>query len=152
MRRRRFREADWHDFDSRAYLTSGCRIWSDRSMDIDELVELEHKGWQALSGENGAEFYDAFLADEAMMVLPFGVMDRDECVEAIAAAPPWMSYELSDIRVVVLSDESAMVVYNARAQREGLPEYRAVMSTTYVRRDREWLIACHQQTPLIASA
>jgi hypothetical protein len=118
-------------------------------MDTDELVELEHKGWQALSGENGAEFYDAFLADEAMMALPFGIMDRDTCVEAIAAAPPWLSYELSDMHVVVLDEESAMVVYNATAQREGLSEYRAVMSTTYVRRDGEWLIAFHQQTPLV---
>ena len=120
-------------------------------MDTDEQVELEHKGWQALSGENGAEFYDAFLADEAMMVLPFGILDRDACVEAIAAAPPWLSFDLSDMRVVVLSDDSAMVVYKARAQREGLPEYRAVMNTTYVRRDGEWLIAFHQQTPLVAA-
>jgi hypothetical protein len=120
-------------------------------MDTDFLVDLEHKGWQALSGPNGAEFYDAFLADEAMMVLPFGIMDRDACVEAMTGAPPWDSYELSDMSVVVLSDESAMVVYNATAQREGHPQYRAVMSTTYVLREDEWLIAFHQQTPLMTA-
>ena len=120
-------------------------------MDTELLVDLEHKGWHALSGENGAEFYDAFLADEAMMALPFGVMERDACIEAIAAAPPWATYELSDVSVVVLSDESAMVVYTATAQREGQPQYRAVMSTTYVLREGEWLIAFHQQTPLMTS-
>jgi hypothetical protein len=119
-------------------------------MDTEQLVDLEHKGWHALSDGLGAQFYDAFLADEAMMALPFGIIERDDCVQAIAAAPPWASYELSDMRVVVLSEESAIVVYNAKAQREGHSEYRAVMSTTYVLREDEWLIAFHQQTPLIA--
>ena len=118
-------------------------------MDTAELADLEHKAWQALSGDNGAEFFDAFMADEAMMALPVGVLDRDACVEAIAAAPPWSRFELSDMQVVVLSDDSATVLYTATAQREGQPEYRAVMSTTYVRRDGEWLIAFHQQTPLV---
>ena len=121
-------------------------------MDTEFLVDLEQKGWHALSGDNGAEFYDAFLADEAMMALPIGVLDRDTCIEAIAATPPWKTYELSDMHVVVLSEESAMVVYTATAQREGQPEYRAVMSTTYVLSDDEWLIAFHQQTPLIKPA
>lgn len=118
-------------------------------MDTETLVELEEAGWKALSDGTGAQFYDAFLADEAMMALPFGILERDVCVEAIAAAPAWATYELSDMRVVVLSDESAMVVYTAQAQREGQPEYRAVMSTTYVWREDEWLIAFHQQTPLV---
>jgi hypothetical protein len=121
-------------------------------MDTEQLVDLEQKGWQALCGDAGAEFYDAFLADEAMMALPTGMLDRDACVEAIAASPPWSTFELSDMSVVVLSDESAMTVYTATAQREGGPEYRAIMSTTYVLRDGEWLIAFHQQTPLIAAA
>ena len=120
------------------------------SMDTELLVDLEHKGWQALSGDNGAEFYDAFLADEAMMVLPMGILERDACIEAIASAPPWKWFELTDVRVVVLTEESAIVAYTARAQREGQPEYAALMSTTYVLTDDEWLIALHQQTPLMS--
>lgn len=117
-------------------------------MDAEQLVELEIEGWEALCTESGADFYDAFLADEALMVFPFGVLERDACIEAISSAPPWASYELEDVRVVVLNEESAAVVYMAIAQREGEPEYRALMSTTYVWREDEWLIACHQQTPL----
>ncbi len=120
-------------------------------MDTEQLVDLEQKGWQALCGDSGAEFYDAFMADEAMMALPIGILDRDACIEAIAAAPPWSAFELSDVSVVVLSDDSAMVVYTGAAQREGQPEYRAIMSTTYVLREDEWLIAYHQQTPLLAA-
>lgn len=113
-----------------------------------ELVDLEEKGWHALVSGRGAEFYDAFLADEAVMALPIGILDRDACVEAIAQAEPWASFELTDVRVIVLGQESVVVAYQAKAQREGQPEYNAVMSTTYVRDDGEWLIAFHQQTPI----
>ena len=44
-----------------------------------------------------------------------------------------------------------MVVYTATAQREDQPEYHAIMSTTYVLSDDEWLIAFHQQTPLMTT-
>jgi hypothetical protein len=118
-------------------------------MDTQALVELEEAGWRALSDGTGAQFYDAFMADEGMMAIPFGLLDRDECVDAIAAAPSWDRYELSDTRVVVLSEDSAMVVYEARAERSGHSKYHALMSTTYVLRENEWLIAFHQQTPLV---
>lgn len=114
----------------------------------NELVELEEKGWHALVAGRGAEFYDAFMADEAFMALPVGVLDRDTCVQAIAQAQPWAGFEMSDVRLVVLSEECAAVVYTVTAHRHGQPEYRAVMSTTYVWREDEWLIAFHQQTPI----
>lgn len=114
-----------------------------------DLLELEQQGWQALSSGRGAEFYDAFMTDEAVMALPFGVLERDDCVEAIRQADPWATFEIRDARVVPLNEDAAIVVYIAAAQREANPEYVALMSTTYVRRDGEWLIALHQQTPLI---
>src|SRR5690606_41682590 len=105
-------------------------------MDTNELVDLEYKGWQALSGDNGSEFYDAFMADDALMVLPVGVLDRDACVEAIAATPAWSRHALSDVRVIVLDQESAREVYRATAPRDGHAEHRAINSTTYVERHR----------------
>jgi hypothetical protein len=113
-----------------------------------ELTTLEERGWQALSEGTGAEFYDAFLTDDALMVLPFAVLDRHSAIAAMRDAPPWTSYSLSDVQVVRLGDAAAMLVYRATAQREGEPEYRALMSTTYVRIEDEWLVKLHQQTPL----
>lgn len=120
-------------------------------MDDAHLIELEREGWQALSNGSGADFYGAAMADEAMMALPVGLLDRKACIDAMAAAPPWTTHELSDFQVVPLSETSAMVVYSAEAQREGQPPHRALMSTTYVQRDGRWLITFHQQTPLIGA-
>jgi hypothetical protein len=114
----------------------------------DELLDLEEKGWQALSSGRGAEFYDAFMTDDAVMVLPFAVLDRSATVAAMRDAPPWSTHHLEDVRVVELGDSGATLIYRATAQREDQPEYRALMSTTYVRQDDEWLVAMHQQTPV----
>ena len=113
-----------------------------------ELTTLEERGWQALSEGSGAEFYDAFLTDDAIMVLPIGMLDCSGAVAAMRDAPPWTSYALSDVQVVTLGEAAAMLVYRATAQRAGQPEYRALMSTTYERIEDEWLVKLHQQTPL----
>lgn len=117
-------------------------------MDTEHLVEMERNGWRALSDGTAAEFYDATMADDAMMALPNGLLDRDACIEAMTAAPPWSTHELSDLQVVSLTETSAMVVYSATAQRDGQAQYRAIMSTCYVLRGGQWLISFHQQTPL----
>src|SRR5687768_9631191 len=113
-----------------------------------ELTSLEERGWQALSEGTGAEFYDALLTEDALMVLPFALLDRPSAIAAMRDAPPWASYSLSDVQVVRLGDAAAMLVYRATAQREGQPEYRALMSTTYERIEDEWLVKLHQQTPI----
>ena len=116
---------------------------------LNELTTREQQGWEALSHGRGAEFYDAFLTDDALMVLPFAVLDRSAAVASMRDAPPWSHYELSDEQLVRVSDSAAMLLYRATAQREGQPEYRALMSTTYVRVDGEWLVKLHQQMPLV---
>jgi hypothetical protein len=64
------------------------------------LVELERRGWTALSSAGGGACY-----------------------------------------------REPVLVYSVVAQREGLEPYSAVVSSTYVRRDGEWKLAFHQQTP-----
>ncbi len=113
-----------------------------------QLLALEDRGWSALSSTGGADFYDEHLTDDARMVFPFGVMTRADSVEAMRAAPPWSRYQIDDPTVVQLTPDSAVLTYRAIAQREGQPEYRAWVSSTYVRRDGRWKMALHQQTPL----
>ena len=112
-----------------------------------ELVELEREGWEALAAGRGGEYYREHLADDALMAFSFGVMSRDAAIEAMESAPPWATFEIADPRVVVLTDESGVVVYRARAQRAGQEPYSAVISSTFVRRDGAWKLAFHQQTP-----
>jgi hypothetical protein len=116
----------------------------------DDLLGLERAAWDALSsdGDAAARFYDAVLAREVLMLLPGGMVldDRTEVIDSMRGSP-WTSYELSDERVLVLSEGSAVVAYRATAQRDG-GAYTALFNSTYVRVDGGWRLAVHQQTPV----
>jgi uncharacterized protein (TIGR02246 family) len=111
-----------------------------------ELEALERRGWVALSGSDGAEFYDGLMADDGLMVFPGLVLDKASTIRAIEAAGPWSSFELSDLRVVEATPDSAVVAYRATAERPG-EAYHALMTSVYARREGQWRLVLHQQTP-----
>ncbi len=114
------------------------------------VVELEHRGWHALSSgaDAAAAFYEDVLADRVLLLLPGGLVidDRAEVIAAMRGAP-WDDYALSDERVLELTATSATVAYRARARR-GETEYDALFSSTYVLDAGSWKLAFHQQTPI----
>ena len=115
-------------------------------MSADELIELERRGWEALSTDRGADYYRGLLTEDALFAFPFGLMSREDALAAIAAAKPWSSFEMSDERVIELTGDTATVVYSVSAHREGDPEFRGILSSTFVRRDGAWKQAFHQQS------
>jgi hypothetical protein len=113
---------------------------------LETLVDLEHRGWQALSSSGGRAFYDEILTTDAAMVFPGAVLDRAQSLDAIASADPWSEYRIEDPRLVELGETAALLTYRAEAVRNGAP-YRAMMTTAYVRDRDRWRVALHQQTP-----
>ena len=122
-------------------------------MNITELLTLEHEGWRSLCTGTGADFYGRLMIPGAKMVLAHGfALDREAVIASLDDAPPWQSYEISDEQVVEVDDQTAALVYTGRASRTGEPEFRALMSSLYTRRDGQWRLALYQQTPVPASA
>ena len=114
----------------------------------ERILALEIEGWDALSGTAGADFYRRLLTEDALMVFPFGVLDREQAIAAIAAAPPWARYRIDEPRVLTLDDDSALVIYRITSRRaDETADFVAVLSSGYVRRDGEWRLAFHQQSP-----
>ena len=115
----------------------------------DEVIALETEGWHALSADAGAaaEFYGRVLDETVVMLLPGGMRltDRDAILQSMSGAP-WSSFELDDPQVVPLGADGALVAYGVVAARDGA-EYSALVSSAYVRRDGDWRLAFHQQTP-----
>ena len=115
----------------------------------DDLLQLEIESWTALTTEGAAApFYDDLLAKDVLMLLPGGTVidDRATVVESMGGAL-WSSYQLSDERVIDLTDDSAVVAYRGTAVRDG-NEYTALFNSTYIREDGDWHLAIHQQTPV----
>lgn len=116
---------------------------------IDDLRELEHRGWRSLCDGTGGDFYGDLMTGDGVMILAHGLaLTREEVVASLAAAPRWESYEIEDARVIPLSDVAAALVYTGHGHRAGDPPFVALMSSTYVRRDGRWRLAIYQQTPI----
>lgn len=120
-------------------------------MDLEELLELEHRGWRSLCDGTGADFYGRLMTENGVMVLAHGhVFHRQQVIDSLGEAPPWRTYEITEERIIALSESSAVLVYRGRAYRDGAePAFTALMSSVYVRRGTEWALAVYQQTPVL---
>ena len=89
------------------------------------------------------------MTDDALMVLANGeVMDRAAVVASLGQAPPWRTYDISDVRVIDTGAGSAALVYVGVAYRDAEePAFVALMSTVYIQKDGVWRLALYQQTP-----
>lgn len=110
----------------------------------DILSRLEHGFWT-----EGANYYREHLAPSCLMVLPgVGLMRREAVIEGIEGGERWRTVEMSDVDLLELTSDEAILVYEARAERESQETpYRAHVASVYSHRAGEWKLAFHQQTP-----
>ncbi len=116
---------------------------------FDDLLELEHAGWDALCRGEGATFYGELMTEDGLMVLAHGqVLDRLGVVSSLRDAPAWDDYRIDNPRLVTTGDSSAALVYRATAHRDGAAPFVALMSSAYVRVTGRWRLALYTQTPV----
>jgi hypothetical protein len=117
------------------------------ALDLEQLLGLENEGWHALCTGDGAAFYADMMTDDAVMVLVNGmVLDRGAVTASLAEAPPWSSFEISDVRRIAAGQDAAALVYTARAVREGEDPFVALMSSVYRVVDGKPRLVLYQQT------
>lgn len=117
-----------------------------------DLLALEEQGWEALStpGDAGKRFYDAVLSDSVVMLFLGGLRleGKSEVLSSISAQA-WSSYRIEEATVIPLAEQAGILAYKATAHhRHGEPPYVALISSTYVRADRDWRLVFHQHTPV----
>jgi hypothetical protein len=109
---------------------------------MDELLRIERE-----LGAGSGDTYRKHLTEDAVVVVPGAAITREQTALAIDATPGWDEFEITDERVVPLTDDSAILTYRWSSRR-GDETYEALMSSVYVNRDGEWKLALHQQTPV----
>ncbi|HEY8467467.1 MAG TPA: nuclear transport factor 2 family protein [Solirubrobacterales bacterium] len=118
-------------------------------MDNQELLDALLRVDEALAQGTG-DLYRRLLTEDAVVALPgMGLLDREACAAALDAsdATGWDSIAMHDARLVALGRDAAAVTYRFEGRR-GDFRYAALMTSAYVRREGEWSLAVHQQTPL----
>jgi hypothetical protein len=105
--------------------------------------------WQIEKGfwTGDAAFYGKYLAPNALMVFPMGVLDRAATIETIREAPRWRNVQFEDQRLSIELGQPAMVVYRVIADRgDASTRYEALCSSVYVESGSIWKLLVHQQT------
>ncbi|MGD2026349.1 MAG: nuclear transport factor 2 family protein [Anaerolineales bacterium] len=118
---------------------------------MKELIQLERRGWQALSSSRNvsAQFYRTVLREDAVMLFPGGMrLEGKENILESFSAQSWKTFEIKEPRVLAISEDVGAVVYHVTAQREDAQPYEALISSTYARSQDNWKLVVHQQTPL----
>jgi hypothetical protein len=102
-----------------------------RSLMTDHLLELEERGWQALSSPDPVSFCEEWLADDAVLIVPGMVIDRATFLKALSTEQPWADHHIEEPKAVQLTDESAAFGLPSdctaeRAARVRCPHYERV--------------------------
>lgn len=111
----------------------------------DELWTEERDFWLKGAAEAARKLDEGCL----MAFAGSGILTRRKVVEGLSSAPRWQEVTMSD-RASIETDDICVLAYRATARRAGAETYRALCTTTWIRREGDWRIVQHQQTPVPA--
>jgi hypothetical protein len=120
---------------------------------IDEFLRLETEVWRALV-DGDARADARLLSEDFLGVYPTGFADRSDHVGQLDDGPTVAQFELSEERLLPLSDSVVLFSYRAafrrlRAAEASEPEAMYV-SSVWCRRDGRWVNVFSQDTPSLS--
>lgn len=114
---------------------------------VEELTALKERALRA-SAENDRDFYDSYLDDSAIAILPFGRIDKSGVLDAMTGTKaPFSATRVENTLIVPLGEEAAVVTYDAVYERDGA-EQVVVATTVYRKNPDGWKGVLYQQTPI----
>ena len=115
------------------------------------LLSLKEQALEAT--KNGdAVFYQHYLDDNAIAIVPFGVFDKKAIVNQMGSSnSPFKSSKIEDTKAIVLTPESGIVTYKATFQKQDNSAYDVFVTTVYSKKMGVWKGVFYQQTPILAT-
>ncbi len=119
-------------------------------LSIADFIRLETEVWYALVGGD-AQADARLLSDDFLGVYPSGFADRSDHVGQLADGPTVAEFELSEERLVTLTNTVVLFSYRAdfRRSRSAEASEREVMyvSSLWCLRNDSWVNVFSQDTP-----
>ena len=117
-------------------------------MDLKETLIVQEQFWEASSVAD-AKLIRGYLTDDALVTGNFGVLDKETTISGAEGQSPFEFWRIEDEpHLLQLTENSAVIIYKASAQRKGREPFTVQMSSTYVNLNGAWKLAFHHQTPL----
>lgn len=108
-----------------------------------DLLELEKKAWEGVKNSD-PKAMKALLTEDFLEVTESGRRNLQEALKSYAEPSPFKTYELSEIKLVPLSPNSAVLSYLAKMDSKS----SAYVCAVYVNRGKGWKLAHWQATGL----
>lgn len=106
---------------------------------------LEHE--RELSRGDG-DAYRRLLTDDAVVIVPGMTLDKDQTAAAIDESPGWDRVDMSEVRLIRPTEDTAVLAYRFSGRRGEQFAYEAQLSSVYVHDGDSWRLVLHQQTPI----
>jgi hypothetical protein len=114
------------------------------------LLSLKNQALEATKNAD-AKFYENYLDDNAVAIVPIGVFDKKAIVEQMSSKnSPFKSSKIEDTKAMVLTPESGIVTYKATYQKEDKSNYEVFVTTIYAKINGSWKGIFYQQTPIMS--
>ena len=114
-----------------------------------ELKNLEKEMWRA-NREGDGSFYERVVREDGLIVSKQGVASKDDIVPVINKNEhPFLKTDLSHLKVVQISEDSALVTYKAKVTTlvdDAEQKFEVFATSVYAREDDQWRSVFHQQT------
>jgi hypothetical protein len=108
------------------------------------LSGIEKRAWKAADTRD-VKFYREYLAPEALVVSPWGILDREGILRDLVENPnEFPEYAIMDEKVVPVGEGCAVLAYTVSFGGQTL-----YVSTVYARNGGRWRAAFHQRTPAL---
>ena len=115
------------------------------------LLSLKDQALEATKNAD-ATFYENYLHDSAVAIVPIGVFDKKAIVQQMGSAnSPFKSVGINDTRAIVLTPESCIVTYKATYEKEDKTTFEVFVSTVYAKINGNWKGVFYQQTPIVST-
>jgi hypothetical protein len=114
---------------------------------ISELRELKDKA-VAASAVNDRDFYESYLDDAAVAILPLGMLRKEQVLASMTGEKaPFAAKRIEEEKILPLGSDAGIVTY--KATNDGPKgEFSVLATTVYAKRGGRWRGMLYQQTPL----
>ena len=113
------------------------------------LLSLKEQALEATKNAD-AVFYENYLDDSAMAIVPGGIFNKKAIVAQMGSAnSQFKSVDVNDTRAIVLTPESGIVTYRATYEKEDKTQFEVFVTTVYAKTNGRWKGFFYQQTPIL---
>ena len=113
------------------------------------LLSLKENALEATKNAD-LNFYENYLDDSAMAVVPGGVFDKKAIIKQMGSPnSQFRSTGVNDTKAIVLTSESGIITYKATYEKEDKSTFEVFVTTVYAKINGSWKGVFYQQTPIL---